>query len=185
MCEISKTKQQGAFWYDQKLKLCNGFTSTFIFKIDNNKQNPGNGFAFVIQSSSNSSVGNGYEKGCGYDGIKKSVAIEFDNHQDQSESDPSYSHISLHTQGLNDNSANESHSLAITSSDFKFPENKYVECTIKYIPGTLIISITNNNQTTEVLKVNINLRIGFGFENESAWIGFTAATGSVQARLFT
>jgi hypothetical protein len=83
----------GAVWYNEKLHLQNGFETTFEFKMspsctttDGSDCAAGDGFAFVIQSNSDSSIGcGGSALGFASDasqncdsGIQNSFVVEFD-----------------------------------------------------------------------------------------------------------
>jgi hypothetical protein len=87
------TNSTGAVWYKEKLHLNNGFETTFDFKLSSSCTSTGtedcaagDGFAFVIQSNSNSSIGcGGSALGFASDssencenGIENSFAVEFD-----------------------------------------------------------------------------------------------------------
>jgi hypothetical protein len=130
----SLPNQVGAAWYSRPQQVREGFDTTFVFRIANpssfcNKLDDvfthcrsrgGAGFAFVVQNWHPASLG-GTEKpgqtghGLGYDGIRNSIAIEFDTYHDPEMHDPWENHISVHTRGYAaGNTANHTHSLGHT-----------------------------------------------------------------------
>ncbi len=82
-----------------------GFTTYFKFQIHTAAIccAPGDGFAFVIQTSSSTALGSGFG-GIGYAGIPNSLAVEFDTHLDASNSDPNANHVAVQSCGTQANS---------------------------------------------------------------------------------
>jgi hypothetical protein len=108
----------GAAWLaGARQPIGNGFS--FRFTITTNQAgppSPSEGFAFVIQNSGPTALGGaGFDAsgafiggGLGYDGIDHSLAIEFDNHSDSAQSDPTFKQIAVHSRYSAPNSAQES-----------------------------------------------------------------------------
>jgi hypothetical protein len=70
------------------------------------------GFAFVIQNQDALALGR-RGSGLGYEGIKNSLAVEFDTFFNEDQFDPYENHVSVHTRGWRQaNSANHTNSIA-------------------------------------------------------------------------
>ncbi len=81
--------------------------------------------AFVIQNDRVDTIGKG-GLGLGYDGIKKSIAVEFDTYFYPESTDPYENHISIHARGWRDpNSSNHTYSLGHTSSVTSLPDGEH------------------------------------------------------------
>jgi hypothetical protein len=100
--------ERSSAFFDIQQPLNQGFTTWFQFQLYNPTGNGGDGFAFVIQNSTNTdttqgATGSGLtalgstQGGVGYSGINNSLAIEFDVHQDPW--DPNSNHIAVQTCG--------------------------------------------------------------------------------------
>ncbi len=180
----AQSGQAGAAWYASKAHLANGFDTTFSFEITG----AGDGFAFVIQDESDLALGGG-GSGLGYGdngapGITRSVAIEFDIFSFGPPDEFTAPHVSLQTNGINENSAMDDASLsqallpAITNNG----------------PHTVRIHYATGAQPqfrvwlddVEYLTVNLDLQGVFGWNildpGGCAWIGFTAGTGGAVAQ---
>jgi hypothetical protein len=90
-------------WFQIQQPINLGFTTYFKFQIHAAAIccSPADGFAFVIQNSSVTALGNG-NGGLGYAGIPNSLAVEFDTHQDSW--DPNANHVAVQSCGVNPNS---------------------------------------------------------------------------------
>ncbi|KAK5576361.1 hypothetical protein RB653_007502 [Dictyostelium firmibasis] len=175
----------GGFWLKERVDIISngGFICRFKFLI---KTNGADGMAFVIQNDSASSLGIG---GCGlgYQGIRNSIAIEFDTYPTKDHCrDPDGNHISIHTRHLEPNSAHHRFSLAHGNPQNNKPMNDGIEheCIIKY-------SLTDggNGGTIDVwldkyqvlYKINANIQQLLKLhENKSCFIGMTASTGGLK-----
>lgn len=134
----SHGSQGGAAWYARPQQVREGFETTFLFRLSNPsvhcrdmndvhtrcRSRGGHGFAFVIQTAHPAALGAGFAaaggigsgsgsgSGMGYEGIRSSVAVEFDTWADYDQLDPYENHVSVHTRGTGaGNSANHSYSL--------------------------------------------------------------------------
>jgi hypothetical protein len=117
----------------------------------------GEGFAFLIQSSSTLASGNpvaglGYaDQGTGSSGIVSSIAIEFDTTLNAVMNDPNNNHVSVHARPANlANSANENYSLDSIETISILSESQHT-VTVTFIPqaptfkiGRLVVTMVTN-----------------------------------------
>ena len=122
--------QVGAAWFTTAQGIEAGFDTTFQFQITNAAAD---GFAFVVQNSGTSAIGGG-GGGIGYDGITKSLAVEFDSHDSGGEFTPP--HVSVQTLGLLANSSADAASLAHVTYA-AMTDGAVHTVRITYVPGTL------------------------------------------------
>jgi len=167
----------GSAWYTTQQPVAGGFSTTFHFQItqpqginDDDGNNGGDGFAFVVQNSSGTALG-GFGGGIGYDGMTNSVAVEFDTFRNSGFGDPNGNHISIHTGGTAANSDNENHSLGIAASLPNMSDGNIHTAGILYLPGTMTVSLDGSNVLTVPLDLSTKLNLNSG----NAWVGFTAA----------
>jgi hypothetical protein len=167
--------QAGSAWYNLRENVTEGFRTTFRFQIT--PAGGGDGFAFVIQNSNTTALGtNG--QGLGYDGITRSLAVEFDTYQNTNLNDISDHEIAVHTNDLGRNSASEFYALppgpVISPVHFQLdPLPHAVE--IVYTLGVLEIFI--DDFSSPVLAVSVNLKPRLGLVDGTAYVGFTGSTG--------
>jgi hypothetical protein len=178
------TNRTAAAWTYAKRPLAAGFVVNYEFTIkgvggalDPLGQPGGEGYAFVIQNSDSMAIGAG-GPGMGYEGIPRSLAIEFDLFASAGLSDPKNNHISVHTRGLTGNSANHVFSLRSGIVPFDMSTGATVDVTITYVPGSLTIQLSSFFTMT----VNVDLTNIGGANlldaNGKAWVGFTGSTGA-------
>ena len=167
----------GSAWYTTQQPVTGGFSTTFHFQItqpqginDDDGNNGGDGFAFVVQNSSGTALG-GFGGGIGYDGMTNSLAVEFDTFRNAGFGDPNGNHISIHTGGTAANSDNENHSLGIAASLPNMSDGNIHTAGILYLPGTMTVSLDGS----DVLTVPLNLSTKLNLNAGNAWVGFTAA----------
>ena len=185
----------GAAWYGQRVPVALGFDATISFQISN-PPNSGEGWAFCIH---NDPAGTGYlgvgpGRTLGYasspggaDGLGRSLVIELDSVQSPGYNDPPVDHISVHTNGAQPVSGFETQSIGrvfLSQSPF---DGQVHNLRVTYAPATLDISLDG----TLVLSVPFSFEGGgtwvsppsqssgpVPIVNGSAWVGFTAATGT-------
>ena len=169
----------GAWYVGAKSPIAAGFSTTFQFRATNTDVARITwGFAFVIQNSNPYEIRDG-GSGIGYagqmpDGIRNSVAVEFDSNQNPDFNDPSASHVSVHTNGTGPNSAHEDYSLgSVNTSGFILDDGQVHTAAIDYTPGTLRVFL--DNLSTPVLTVPLDLAEKLDLDKGRAWLGFTAA----------
>lgn len=171
----SAPSQAGSVWLTSKRPVNLGFRTSFFFRI----RNPGgiegaDGFAFVIQNDSTAALG-AAGGGIGYDGIPKSIAVEFDTFQNGwgGVSDPDNNHISIHTNGVGANSADEAFSLGSTSAIPNISDGAVHFVRIGSFLGTMTVELDG----VIVLTVPVSLTPALD-ASAKAYFGFTAATGA-------
>jgi hypothetical protein len=72
---VDEPQRTGAVWLPTKQQVQDGFTATFDWQIIRARAVGGDGFAFVIQNTSDVALGAG-GGGIGYSGIANSIAVE-------------------------------------------------------------------------------------------------------------
>jgi hypothetical protein len=189
--------KSGAVWYYTKLPVGDGFTTDYSFKFSNGNNAlsqdsslPGaDGIVFVIQNFGSKPLGL-YGHGIGYHGIPNALAIELDTYandekQMNNNHDPNGNHLAVMCSSNNPVSSdhNSSSNLAVNESILTIQADKIYYARIEYdnILSNLKVYLDTINQFTKPVLVlgsfdlskNINLD-----KNGSAYMGFTAATGS-------
>ena len=169
----------GSVWHTSKQFLQDGFETIFQFQItdlggitDPLSENGGDGFAFVIQNNSSSSLGNvgGY---IGYTGVANSLAIEFDTFYNDNTDilDPiNNNHISVHTRGIEPNSSNHNESLGCVTDIPNMSDGNVYTVRIKYMPNDLDVFLND----IPVLNIPLNITTTLNLDNGFAWVGFTS-----------
>jgi hypothetical protein len=145
------------------------FTTSFTFTQQKTSDFTGEGLTFTIQNSAPGALGNGGQE-LGYGGIANSLAIKFDARQNTG--DPSNSATGLFTNGA----APLGGSTLLPTLDLS--TNQIMQANISYIGSTLSVTIKNtvtNNAVSNSYNVDIPAIVG----GSRAYLGFTAATGSV------
>ncbi|OGU29138.1 MAG: hypothetical protein A2057_06675 [Ignavibacteria bacterium GWA2_35_9] len=169
----AQRNQEGAAYYLTKQQIDAGFQTTFQFQITAlGGIGPGaDGFAFIIQNSSVSPLGN-EGSGLGYDGIPNSIIVEFDTFGN----DPSDNSISVHTRGKLPNSWNESYSLGSTSNIPNMSDGSVHVGKITYSPNSFHVYL--DDLTSPVFSVSIDISSILNLDAGKAWVGFTSTTGN-------
>jgi peptide-N4-(N-acetyl-beta-glucosaminyl)asparagine amidase len=171
----------GAIWSTDRVRVADGFTTEFTFRItapggasgDPNRDGGADGLAFVIQNSSPAALGDiGHQ--IGYGGIPNSLAIELDtwNNAPMGNGDPNNNHISVQSAGKEPNSYDHKYSLGVAENIPKLDDGKSHTLRVDYLPGHMTIAIDG----TEVLDAELDLSTIISIEDGSAWVGFTSAT---------
>jgi len=178
--------QRGSAYHisKQHLSLPGGWTTTFQFRITNpggitdpNGYTGADGFTFIIQDSSSSALGYlGF--GIGYDGIPRSLVVEFDTWNNGSDDNNSSNHVAVHTRWRDPNSVAATARLGFADVPFNLEDGQVHTATIAY-NGSGQLSITLDNAPTPLLTVNFNHSDYLSILDSSgfAWVGFTASTG--------
>ena len=177
---VDEPQRTGAAWFPTKQQVQDGFTATFDWQIVRARAVGGDGFAFVIQNTSDVALGAG-ASGIGYSGIANSIAVEFDTTQNPPEefggmpSDPNANHLSVQSRGTMPNSADPMYSLGTTTTIPVLSDGKVHRAKIIYKPGNLRIFL--DNMDVAVLNATVYLGKQLRLDEGKAWVGFTAATG--------
>ncbi|KAM9955545.1 hypothetical protein ACTFIW_000450 [Dictyostelium discoideum] len=162
-----------------KLSLETNLLIKFEFQISKISSNSGaDGFAFVIQSNSNDSIGGGGGS-IGYSTIPKkdgAVAIEFDTHKNDENNlgDPNHNHVSI--QKCEENrtlSSFHKYSLAYADPSFTMKDGLPHKVDIQFNQKNTTLSVTIDSVKL-INDTHVPDLIGL----KQAYIGFTASTGS-------
>jgi hypothetical protein len=173
---------KGAAWFTEPQNLSDGFETWFRFRLSGGI-GTGDGFTFVFQNDSTSAIGLfgiglGYSSGPEFqlcqdqNGIRQSVAVEFDTYYNSWISDLPAPHVSVQTRGAAPNCADHGSSLGATTA---IPDILVGEHTarIRYAAGLLKVDIDD----VQVLQVSLDL--GTYPALPHGWVGFTSGSGSV------
>jgi hypothetical protein len=183
-----ETERTGSAYYVDKQSIAQGFETEFVLQITGGDTRRSDGLAFVVQNESLSAIG--YMGGqIGYaahdnedpwhDGIKNSVAVEFDTFKDSTwYPDLPACHVSIQSRGVLDNSANHTYSLGATMIPDLRDEQEHT-ARVQYVPGTLRVFL--DNLDTPVLSATVDLAELLNLDAGNAWVGFTAANGSLRS----
>eukprot|EP01080_Neovahlkampfia_damariscottae_P001488 gene1488-12105_t len=163
--------QTGAIWFSKKQSFKNSFEIVFQFRISNSGAD---GFALVLQNDNEKIIGKGGGH-LGYEGIKNSIAVEFDTYENKDiNNDPNGNHVSIQTNFNDPNSSNHKYSLGCLQNKIPKLNNGSIHtCKVEYKNESLNVFL--NDLETTLISVKINLNDLF----DSFWIGFTAATGGI------
>lgn len=172
----------GAMWAEipEEIFHSKSLLLEFDFKLIGSRKEDelGEGFAFVIQGESEDALGGG-DKGLGYDGIKNSVAVEFDNcHSGYEFRDPFNDHISIHTRGKDKNTFHHTRASIVCNSSVG------LLCTGKR--HHVAINILPNKSDSEKFSLAVwmddvficgaTCPYDFVITSKGVWFGFTAST---------
>jgi hypothetical protein len=171
--------KNGAAWFTAEKQFVGlAFDTTFQFQLTGYENSPSggsDGFVFLLQNTTPTYLAGGGGT-LGYDGLRNSLAVEFDTWQNSEVNDPSPSHISVHTNGTGSNGWSEALSLgSYNTSPTVLDDSAVHTARITYTPGTLAVYL--DNLTTPKLTVPVDLAEKLGLDAGKAWVGFTAATG--------
>ena len=172
--------QVGAAWYvAEKAFVSGSFETTFQFQLTEGAD----GFAFVIQNWDASFLGPAAAS-IGYSSLPNNLAVEFDTWQNNGRADPyndpGNDHISVHTNGTDQNWAAEAYSLGVYGlTEPSHLDNAAIRTAkISYSPG--ILQVYLDDLSSPVLSVPVTLDEVLDLDGGRAWVGFTAATGGAQ-----
>ncbi|HKY90816.1 MAG TPA: L-type lectin-domain containing protein [Nevskiaceae bacterium] len=175
---VERAPARVSAWHRLRQPVSEGFDTTFRFRITPS-ETASEGFAFVIQNESNSSLGTGGGK-LGYQNITNGVAIEFDTRRsgdaEIGQGDPRGNRVSIHTQGEAANSASEAASLDTSVALPALDDGAVHTARVRYVPGTpgtlrVIVDGTN------VVQVRLNLPKRLDLTKGAAFVGFTSGSG--------
>ena len=203
----SLQNQAGSAWYTLLQPVAGGFSTTFSFKITNPSNPTADGIAFVIQNSGAGlqALGDG-GGGIGYQAIPNSLAVEFDTYAnptdpewDETGSAPA-NHIAIQSCGTSANSADHTLcQLGRATSPVQLANGATHIVRIDYLTNvpppdncgefcpTSFMQVTIDGQAVfEGNGVAVDLSSLLTLANpsdqvaDSAYVGFTGATGSFQ-----
>lgn len=180
---LESAPARSSVWHRLRQPVTGGLETLFTFRITPNGGTDSEGFAFVIQNESNSSLGGGGGK-LGYQGITNGVAVEFDTRRsggaEIGTGDPAGTppnRIGIHSLGTAANSAGENASLAISDPVAGLDDGNIHTARILYAPGapgTLSVFLDG----TLVTQASVNLATLLDITRGAAFVGFTSGSGS-------
>ncbi|WP_207310418.1 DUF4347 domain-containing protein [Rubripirellula amarantea] len=164
----------GSAFFNQALTLDSNasFRSSFSFEL-NGSSSGADGFAFVVQNDPSRFDALGSSGGSlGYDGITKSVAVEFDTYKNGSY-DVNANHVSI----LNGTTVN-SIRTAIPELDLNNGNRIYAWVDYNGVSDNLSVYLSSNatKPRSALMKTTIDLAQAVG---SSGYFGFTGATGGL------
>ena len=175
----AQASQSGSAFSQQPLNA-KSFSTYFRFRMtepggkifDCNTTAGADGLTFVIQKASASQGTAGI--GIGYEGVKDSVAVEFDSWCNSVLNDPSANHIAIDTNG----SITHDTSHPAVSISPEFSNGQIWSAWIDYNGKTLEVRVSpdNTKPTQPQLQQAIDIPTLLG-NTSTAYVGFTAATG--------
>ncbi|MBU3742343.1 MAG: hypothetical protein FGM24_08680 [Candidatus Kapabacteria bacterium] len=187
----SVTFSRGAIWARDKVDFRNRFSMLVGFRMtrgDNLGEeeevpsDPGaDGVAIVVQNQAPDAIGQ-YGRGIGYDGIKQSLAIEFDTYHNTAVNDPNGNHIGVQSMGRLENTSRHGPpaNLAFTSSipSMKADGTVYYAF-VEYADARLRVYFNDRPSFLRpVVERYVNLDSLIGLDADGrAWVGVTSATG--------
>ena len=163
--------EAGAAWARTRQNVAAPFVTEFVLQLNGSAD----GMAFVIQDSAVNVIG-GAGGDLGFDGVPRSVAIEFDTYDNDDENDPSENHVSVQTRGTQGNSVDHVFSLGSTPLLVDLNDGAQHTVRIESTPGLLRVFV---DDAVPALQVAIDLPATLGLSGTDAWVGFTAATGGL------
>ncbi len=176
--------QTGWMWRNTAMPILSGFDTTFTFRIlPPPNGTKAEGFAMVIQNDPNGANatggtvwGMGYGNGANNSqGIRNSIAIEFDTYQDGFLNDSSANELTIHTRGTQGNHENENFSIGRVTAPNNFVNGQVHTARIVYVPGT--IEVYFDNAATPLLTRSYDLVTGGTYQNGNPVGGIGAVNG--------
>lgn len=167
-------KQSGSAWATTKIDLTESFESTFKVYLHHGR--PGaDGIAFLVQAHGPRALG-GWGGGLGYRGISQSVAVEFDTFQNTP--DPSSNHLAVVLGGDPD-----THEATAESSIPLYGKPFLARVAYDAAEKNLTIAVKSLSAgATEQLVLEKAVDLTEKVGASSAWVGFTASTGTALSK---
>lgn len=183
----AKNDQVGAAWRRDKVRVADGFETSFRFRITESGglDTGADGIAFVVQNTGIEALA-GYGGAGGYQAQGKndrnrdyrraigySVAVHFDTFYNEELKDPSNNYVGVFTFGRPDKAKWPPPRLASSKRlRFDLKSGEELEARIVFRAPMLLVFL----EGSEVLRTTVDLRSVADREGK-AWVGFTASTG--------
>jgi len=169
--------QKGGVYINELIDISKGFTIGFDFRL---ATRGADGFAFVVHRDPRETKALGKEgNGVGYDGIAKSVVVEFDTWKSDDCGDPSSNHVSIHTRGQEPNSSHHLHSIGCVNPRAIMNDGVPHAGFIQYDAKEQTLAVWLDKEGLMIVKVNLPEKIGGEGGDGRAWVGFVGSTGGV------
>jgi hypothetical protein len=186
----SEKRKTGAVWHSIKQQLNEGFSTEFQFRLSNIINGGADGFAFVIQNHDLYAIGGtGGSLGYGiydfsshppyHEGISNSIAIEFDIWDNYEFSDPPAPHISIQTNGVNENTSDHTFSLGASNLEIDLKDGLIHTAKIEYLNSQLSVFV--DDMDVAILNIPMDIQSIITLSQNNAYVGFTGATGGSTA----
>jgi hypothetical protein len=156
----------GGVWFPVKRFLEAGFDTTFRFQLGNGAE----GVAFVVQNNALPALGRS-GSGLGYEGIRNSLAVEFDAVSSADINDLPGAHVSVQTGGALANGASDAMSITSAPAPALIDGNVHT-ARVRYVPGTLDVFL--DDLVTPAATAQVTLTNLITLENGQAWFGIVA-----------
>lgn len=168
--------ENGAAWHSDKQFVTLDWETEFSFNLNENVGNLGgsDGFAFVIQNDQPTYLAGGGGT-LGYQNLRNSLVVEFDTFRNSENSDPSESHISVHTNGVNANGPDETLSIGSYVTPEIMDDGNTHNVRVRNSGG--VLKVYYDDFTTPVISTAVDFGQLLQLDAGRAWVGFTAATG--------
>lgn len=182
---------RGAVWAREKVNMRAPFSTMFAFKITQGDDqgevepvpsDPGaDGVVLVIQNQGADVIGN-YGRGIGYDGIKRSIAVEFDTYHNPPINDPNGNHVAIQSRGRAENTSMHGTGATLAFSSTVMPisaDGTVYYAYVTYQQGRMDVYLnTSPSFRAPVVSKYVDLDSLIGLDpNGAAWVGITSGTG--------
>lgn len=226
----------GAVWSDQRQDVAGGWTTSFDFLVAELAEKctdvhavsrsfseavhtrahrtcaaaGGDGFAFVIRDDTDAAPGVGDVgepgPGIGYQGLRHSLAVEFDTWHNPLNDEPYERHVAVHTNGGDPNDAHHAARLGSTADVPDFTDGGTHRAVITYVASagweavaaalesgayrgatprlshfttqnTGLMTVYVDDLETPLLTVPLTVDTVLRAGGKTAWVGFTSGTG--------
>jgi len=193
--EIQLTPPQefsrGAVWAREKVDMRAPFSTMFAFRITQGDDqgevepvpsDPGaDGVVLVIQNQGADVIGN-YGRGIGYDGIKRSIAVEFDTYHNPPIDDPNGNHVAIQSKGRGENTSAHATGATLAFNTLGLPiksDGTVYYAYVTYMQGRMDVYVnTSPSFRAPVVSKYVDLDSLIGLDpNGTAWVGITSGTG--------
>lgn len=173
-----------------------GFSTYFQMYITSNGSNTGDGMCFIVYQADTDTTQSGTSgEGLGYQGIDKSIGIEFDTYRNITRGDPLSPHVSIDTNGSVDHSSSAGTTATADNtptddgtSNIAHTYSSLLDQTIHvwvdydgstgYTTVTYGTDSTRNSSSNYIFKRNV----GTTLVGKSVYVGFSASTGAAMEK---